>query len=304
MTKPNGLKNIAIGIRSHQFAENELRLFNLLKSVFDEKQIYFILDNTNKKFIPNSGNTQVIEANFIANLFNPPSDWGWRCGDFFYYAFREAVSYEYYCLIESDVTFTAETAKKLFSHIQQNTADLMGFNISKAGEDWYWQKTIWPICRDVYKLAFPFTVLSAKAIDYLKNQRIYSSNKFNNKLMYPNDEAFVGSQIISSNLFSYLNLNSIPWIKLNKFSTTNVFPLHLCNKDNYIYHSALPDIYFTEKLSRIITKCRTPEQINSCLTFALGDSGPDFIGQIKITSNELIAKAITNWEENIYRKVP
>lgn len=292
---------MVVGIRCHEFGENEFRLYDLLKSVFDLKSIYFILDNREIISHEQVREIQVIKVNEIASYYNPPNDWGWRCGDFFYYAFRKMVSCEYYCLIEPDATFTPKTAKKLFALIEENKADLMAFNISKAGAEWYWHKTIAPICGDVYKCAFPFTILSGKAIDYLEKLRVSTASKFANKTVFANDEAFVASRIISSNLFSYFNLNSIPWIRLNKFSTTNVYPLHLCTNDDHIYHSALPFSQFVKKLSGIIAKCQNHDQINSCLTFSLSNSDREFIEKIKLASNDYTATAITIWDKNNLR---
>lgn len=197
----NELRTV-IGIRTHQWGSAEKELYDYLSNYFDKDNIYIIIDETTHQTkIPDSYNKISISLEFLKEqslLDNTNNSRGllWLCGDYFYYAFLNKITADYYWLIETDVRFTFDNAGGFFNQFSTNNADALLCNFLPANEDWYWSTHAKLIDLKPYKCFFPLSRLSKKAIIHCQLERRNLTKKCvsNNLIhLYPNDEALVAT---------------------------------------------------------------------------------------------------------------
>lgn len=260
-----------IGIRSHRIGPAETRLRKLLLEFFDPEDIYFVID---KRF----GIAQATDKSVNVINFDAPQlglrgcvDWGWRCGDFFHYALCRSVNASFYYLIEPDVWFSKKTGGALFSSTNVLDSDLLAYNISPARENWYWSRSMQDKTATVFKCAFPLTRLSRNAIDFLHIERAQMEKSFARpSSIYPNDESFVASTLCNLKEFKFTQLEKIPGLRFNLFSTMNARPIEICTDDGFIYHSALDFEDFVVKSKKILSRHDNQATMFQSFDFSFG----------------------------------
>jgi hypothetical protein len=136
-----------------------------------------------------------------------PDDFGWRCGDYSYYAARRAYAdFTAYWLIETDVVLKFDDLSTFFDHFPPaDEVALLAPGLFKSGPNAFWYKSMAPFSSNVHGCMFPITRLSGRAIDYLMRERAAISPKFleldaasATRLSWPNDEAFVTTRLMEA----------------------------------------------------------------------------------------------------------
>lgn len=218
--------NTVIAIRTHSWTDAEQDLYIKLLEYFSPENIFVVVDEI-KKLVDVPDYIQKVSLNIeylrnnvlISEIADSPL--GWWCGDYFYYAFLDAVEAKYYWLIEPDVSFTFQDLKDFFLKFENDDADAFLHNFSKADDSWYWTQRAKIIDENVYKSFFPLSRLSYRAILHCKQERQNISKYFfDNELssnMYPNDESLVATVVMKSGL--------------------NIKPLNFFHPNSFLYFS-------------------------------------------------------------------
>ena len=135
-------------------------------------------------------NDQVCEAMGLGL----PHDWGWRCGDYFYYALRAArPDYEFYWLVEPDVMFTGDPSS-FFAAFEGDERDLLGVSPGPFENKAHpFLSTLQHL--EPYRAIFALTRFSGRALDRLLPQRQASAKVPKLVRKFANDEFFTFSTV-------------------------------------------------------------------------------------------------------------
>jgi len=123
-------------------------------------------------------------------------DWGWRCGDYFYYALREAKpDYDFYWLVEPDLLFTGDPSS-FFGAFDDDTTDLLGVDPEPFAEVNH------PFTRGLNGMAphraiFALTRFSGRALDKLLPLRVANGKVDVGPRAFTNDELFTFSNVVA-----------------------------------------------------------------------------------------------------------
>lgn len=198
-----------IGIRTNTWTERVATMYRQLQAAFSPESIFVIMDET-KGEVPVPDGIQKIGWNQAAmtrwgvldyNHFNRGI--GWLCGDYFYYAFQEAVAADFYWLIEPDVGLHfSDCGRDFFAHFKTSQDPVWLAHYRQLPPDDYWYASACLISHEAYGCLFPLNRLSASAITICLKERQRLSRLFakwdcqsntHNPLgtHFPNDEALV-----------------------------------------------------------------------------------------------------------------
>lgn len=149
-----------------------------------------------------------------------PGDWGWRCGDYFYYALRTTLpEYDYYWLVEPDVLFSGN-ARDFFDRFSNNTDDLLGVAPGTFPDKSHpFLETLQHLepCRAIFAL----TRFSGRALDRLLELRRANSQLEVSWRGFANDELFTFSHVHADPELTIGNLAEIApdWFEGASFKT-------------------------------------------------------------------------------------
>ncbi|MGV6811038.1 MAG: component of SufBCD complex [Brevirhabdus sp.] len=121
-------------------------------------------------------------------------DWGWRCGDYFYYALREAKpDYDFYWLVEPDLLFTGDPSD-FFGAFDSDETDLLGVDPEPFAEANH------PFLQGLKGMAphraiFALTRFSGRALDKLLPLRVANGKVDVGPRAFTNDELFCFSNV-------------------------------------------------------------------------------------------------------------
>ncbi len=246
-SKLKNTNTTVVGIRTHKISNQEIRLFQQLIPYFGKENIYFIVDAM--AYDNNEIKSLVEKYNIIyftqesLNKMELKSDFpkvGWRCGDYFYYYFKEKVLAEYYWLIEPDVYFMFDEINLFFNKFEQYTDDLIMPNFSKSSRNWRWYEPGYLVDETVYQGRYPITRVSDKLIDkMLIKRKLLTRRFFEEKLdwnMWPNDESLTAT-LAKKFDFSVVSMNEIYPSAFSHFSTAK--PYYLANINGYIENNSI-----------------------------------------------------------------
>jgi len=184
------------------------------------------------------------------------ANWGWRCGDYAYYAMRQAhPDYDFYWLIEPDVYFSSSPSP-FFEAFQGDHSDALGAYLKSYPSDHRFSLGMPDI--PLYNAIFPLTRLSAAAIDLLLKARIALRTDIGNRF-YPNDEVFVFSSIMAAPGMSVTDIGDVApfWIDESWFNTDPTFLIDALLDDGTaferIYHPVRTKDAFKAALSQRLT---------------------------------------------------
>ncbi|MCA1323783.1 hypothetical protein [Herbaspirillum sp. alder98] len=289
-----------VGIRCAAIGAIEINLYELLLNGFNHADVYFLVDSRGHRQT-NIPESQIALVNPARQFMAVPDNWGWLCGDLFYYAFAVKVQADFYCMVESDVTMTANTVRNIANELGKDNSDYIAQGISPADSSWMWTPLMAPFVKQVYASAFPFTRISRRALEFLFPQRrLLNHLCIAGGTRIPNDESFVTSGLMNVPGFRLTELTSLIDLDTSKFSTVYQIPAELCDKDGFIYHSALPGQHFYNKLISRMTYDLYQESISARLDYAfLGDSRSDQFLEVfwRIAPREILAFA-AEWEQS------
>jgi hypothetical protein len=140
----------------------------------------------------------------------------WYFGDYaFYCAYHEIPEYDYYIMIEYDVDFVRGSPWTLESLIRRlkvagdRRYDLVSTYFCRAHPDWMWRETGTERFRDVYRMFFPFVVVSKPALQYLYDWRKCEAANPPKRGPYVFCEAFVPSALMAAGGYRCVDLNQI-----------------------------------------------------------------------------------------------
>jgi hypothetical protein len=179
-------------IRTNKWTEEEERLLARLRLAFGDDVAVVFHDRAGSVQPP----VQVIDINgaWVARngLFHVP-DWGWRCGDYFYYALRQArPDYDVYWLIEPDVHFTSDPTP-FFGRFETDRADALGYQLGPFTADIRFTRGLPDMAR--HRAIFALTRFSGRALDRLFALRRAMAGRAPSQRDYPNDEVFAFSHV-------------------------------------------------------------------------------------------------------------
>ncbi len=180
--------NEVIGIPTHRWGEEEEALFVRLKCV-DGHDIVVVFHNRPDGLKLPLPVVDISDEWVREKRLRAVPDWGWRCGDYFYYALREAApDKRFYWLIEPDVHFT-EDPNDFFAAVA--AADDYALGIQPMPYDAYNVFTKGLPDIDHFRAIFALTRLSGKALDWLVGERQTSRMGRRRARLHTNDELFV-----------------------------------------------------------------------------------------------------------------
>lgn len=179
-------------IRTHEWGEDARRLHARLAPVFGADLAVVFHDRPAGLPLPLPA-VDLTDAWLAAEGLVRVADWGWRCGDYSYYALRQArPGYDHYWLIEPDVHFTSDPSG-FFDAFRDDDADALGYRLGRfAGRNRFTEGLgdLVP-----HQAIFALTRLSGRAIDRLGHIRRQAAATPVSERSYPNDELFVFSTL-------------------------------------------------------------------------------------------------------------
>lgn len=181
-----------IAIRTHRWAEDEECLLSRLRQVAGH-DLAVVFHNRPEHLALPIDTIDIRDGWLAQNGFRVLRDWGWRCGDYFYYRLREArPGYDFYWLIEPDVFFTSDPGD-FFAAFADATADAMGFRLGPFAERNAFARGLPGLPH--HQAIFALTRLSGRAIDRLAPLRRAYGRTAVAPRFYTNDELFVFSHV-------------------------------------------------------------------------------------------------------------
>ncbi len=186
-----------------------------------------------------------------------PDDFTWRNGDYvFYLARKQYPAEKYFWLLEPDVEHSFVSDSALFEHFDQQTdVDLLTpyFRASTVG--WWWTQTARTRPTGVRRALFCIVRLSARAIDLCLRERQYGRLSLHDRLFWPNDEAFVATEIVYAG-FSAADLNDFnpPAYTLDTLGFDKPIdgtPGTFRQRPDSIYHPVLYGSAYLKRIERI-----------------------------------------------------
>ncbi|MGB3146755.1 MAG: component of SufBCD complex [Paracoccaceae bacterium] len=187
-------------IRTNKWTEEEERLMNALLPVFGDDLVVVFHDRPAGVTPPLPVIDLQAEWVLRQGLALVP-DWGWRCGDYFYYALHAArPDYDYYWMVEPDVHFTGP-AQTFFEPMQQACEDALGFQLGPFNEDIRFARGLPGMAH--YRAIFALTRFSGRALGRLLALRQKMAEGHISMRDYPNDELFCFSHIAAMPELAY-----------------------------------------------------------------------------------------------------
>ena len=193
------MKKTVFAIRTHQFGDREKSLYDYAVKYFGENNTLIACNNNSENIkIPIEYNHFFFNQNEILNesgLFFHPN-WGWRCGDYWYYALQKILTgIEYVWLCEPDVYFCNKNAEDFFKPFEKLDCDFLTKGLSAANANLYFFNTSKVLDGKPMSCIFPITRIKTSLINVLLEERTRLSETFinqkNHQNLYPNDEIFV-----------------------------------------------------------------------------------------------------------------
>jgi len=207
-----------IAIRTNQWGEEQERLLARLAPVFGDR-VRVVFHNRPEGLSLPLRAIDLDEAWVQANGLQLVPDWGWRCGDYFYYRLREAEpDYHYYWLIEPDVCFTSDPAG-FFAAFERATEDALGYQPGPFLADNRFARGLGTL--KPQRAVFAMTRFSARALDRLFVLRKALSQNGIARRFYPNDELFSFSNVMADPDLTCggLEAYAADWFEGSQFAT-------------------------------------------------------------------------------------
>ncbi len=206
-----------IAIRTHRWTEEEDRLLDALREV-PGHDLVVVFHNRPKGFVPPLDVVDLDDAVVSALGLRIVPDYGWRCGDYAFYALRAArPGYSHYWLIEPDVHFVG-AASEFFATFLSEEADALGHDIGPVDPDVAFKRGLPGVTH--LRALFALTCLSGRAIDKLARLRRDYPGRDIAPRFYVNDEIFVFSHVLADAALSSRSFEDVApeWFASTQFS--------------------------------------------------------------------------------------
>jgi hypothetical protein len=211
------MRQLAI-IRTHRWGEEEERVLAALRPAFGDDVVVAYHNRKRREKLPIPV-VDVTAAWAVTHGLRAVPDLGWRCGDYFYHATRQArPEYDFYWMIEPDVAITGDSAA-FFARFDDAPEDVVGGGLRPYEEDNPFIRGMPGV--DHWRAIFPVTRFSGRALDHLLPLRIaYGEGTVGNRF-FTNDEFFCFSTIMNSPGFSGAPLEkyAADWLEGSNFDT-------------------------------------------------------------------------------------
>ncbi len=189
MAQVTAMRQIA-AIRTNKWTDEEERLVAALRPAFGD-DLAVVFHNRPAGVAPPLPVIDIGEDWVVREGLALVPDWGWRCGDYFYYALRQArPAHDHYWLIEPDVFFTSDPSE-LFAGFATASEDVLGFRLGRFAEKNRFTHGLPGM--DHHRAIFALTRFSGRALDRLFAQRRAMAARPVSVRGYPNDEIFAFS---------------------------------------------------------------------------------------------------------------
>jgi hypothetical protein len=181
-------------IRTNRWTEEEERLLARLTEAFGT-DVVVVFHNRPADVTPPVQVIDVSDAWLQSAGLAHVGDWGWRCGDYFYYALRQArPGFDAYWLIEPDVHFTSDPTA-FFAAFEDDGADALGYGLGPFARDIRFTRGLPGIAH--HRAIFAMTRFSGRALDRLFALRRGMASERITPRDYPNDEIFTFSHVVA-----------------------------------------------------------------------------------------------------------
>ena len=208
-----------VAIRTNRWTSEEERLLACLEEA-GLNEIAVVFHNRPDGIEPPLRTVDIDETICQTMGLGLPDDWGWRCGDYFYYALRRACpEFDHYWLIEPDVFFAGD-ARKFFAAFEQDDRDVLAIDPKPFDDGSHpFLATLQHLT--AYRAIFALTRFSGRALDKLLPLRCTNSQAQVNKRRFANDEFFAFSNVAADETLSLGNLveRAPDWFDGGYFST-------------------------------------------------------------------------------------
>ncbi|MEL6685151.1 MAG: component of SufBCD complex [Pseudomonadota bacterium] len=179
---------VMAAIRTNAWTQAEVDLLARLESVFGDA-VAVVFHNRPADLKLDVPVVDIDDEWVNANKLRATPDWGWRCGDYFYYALRQAFpDCDHYWLVEPDVVFTGDPSL-LFAATEADPSDLLGVRPAPFNSPMHrFTQALKPLV--AHRAIFAITRFSARAIDRLFALRKTDSKRKLRAFNVANDELF------------------------------------------------------------------------------------------------------------------
>ncbi len=242
-----------VGIRCNKIGEPEKNMRDYLVNFYGDANVYFLVDVRNCDAYFDESIVQLDDDFLIRHSLLNVRDWGWRCGDYFYYAFRKSVKADAYWLVEPDVGFFLADPVVFFAKCKSLSQDFLAVFYGSRDSSWAWHPTVKDISSNVYGCTFSFSRLSAKAIDILFELRSSLSRRYlddSSTDVWANDEAFVATVVSITSDLTALNLVDNFNGYFSKFGTKDQYLINTLPVGVGVVHPVLHWQDFLNKFKR------------------------------------------------------
>lgn len=219
------MKSLLI-LRTHRVGDAERRTIEALKPYFKDHLVIAADARKGPVDTDLAPVVQITDATLDGWDMRYPADWGWRCGDFFFYAAAGAYpDYKYYWIVEPDVLFNGVDPKDFFRRMARRSEDFLAHSIGPRSPGWKHYAPAKARFADVYGCIFPLVRLSRTAVDFLRGQRIAYGHGWDGTSPYANDEGFVTSAIGTNPDLTYAQLGKLAPRELahSAFNTKDIY---------------------------------------------------------------------------------
>lgn len=294
------MKKAAFAIRTHKFSDNEKYLYDYVAKYFGKDNTFIACRNNSEDIkIPVGYNHFFFNEKKLLNetglYFH--NDWGWRCGDYFYYALNKFLKgYEYIWLSEPDIYFCNENANDFFKTFEQLDCDFLTKGYGTAGPNLFFFNTSKVLDGTPMSCIFPITRLKTSVINVLFEERIRLSETFINKKndpnLYPNDEIFIATTLKRMN-YSIQNIDLSTYFDFRLFTVNEDDAMTLDDasaiKGDFIIHPVVEkSIFINKKLNTFKNKLNNNQPISNWIRNIL----------IKNKNENLKKELISEFERN------
>ena len=197
-------------VRTHVFGERERTLMKRLQDVRSHP-VVIAVDETKGSIDVSPFDKISVTREACAQLgLYCPKDFTWRNGDYVLYLARKRYPAErYFWMLEPDVEHSFVSDSALFQHFDKQTdVDFLTPYFSASTTSWWWHQTARVRPTGVKRALFCIVRLSAQAIDVCLRERQKGRFSLRDRLYWPNDEAFVATEIVHAGL-SAADLNDL-----------------------------------------------------------------------------------------------
>jgi hypothetical protein len=185
---------VIAAIRTHQWGEAEERLRAQLQPIFGD-DLCVVFHNRPSDVAPPIPVVDLTDDWLRAQGLRALRDYGWRCGDYFLYALRQArPDYDQYWLVEPDVFFAGD-AGGFFARAATMEADLAGVRLERLHANHRFAREMDGLAP--WKAVFALTRMSARAVDKLMLLRQTYCMRAIQPRYFANDETFSYSHLMA-----------------------------------------------------------------------------------------------------------